>query len=118
MHHVIPRAQGGPDDPSNLITLCDKHHAARHPTLQVSLARRAIEKIGLRLAKLLSPPGELPEDLTHLSTALRALVGQDRFREGQLEVILEILKGKSVPDRKSTRLNSSHTDISRMPSSA
>ena len=25
---------------------------------------------------------------------------------------------KSAPDRKSTRLNSSHTDISRMPSSA
>ena len=26
--------------------------------------------------------------------------------------------GHSFPDRKSTRLNSSHTDISRMPSSA
>jgi len=95
VHHVIPRAQGGPDDPSNLITLCDKHHAARHPTLQVSLARRAIERMGLRLAKLLSRPGELPDDLTRLSAALRAL-GKDRFREGQLEVILEVLKGKSV----------------------
>ena len=29
-----------------------------------------------------------------------------------------ILELKLVPDRKSTRLNSSHTDISRMPSSA
>ena len=27
-------------------------------------------------------------------------------------------KGKRITDRKSTRLNSSHTDISRMPSSA
>ena len=27
-------------------------------------------------------------------------------------------KGKLIIDRKSTRLNSSHTDISRMPSSA
>ena len=27
-------------------------------------------------------------------------------------------KKSSLPDRKSTRLNSSHTDISRMPSSA
>ena len=26
--------------------------------------------------------------------------------------------GRAKPDRKSTRLNSSHTDISRMPSSA
>ena len=95
VHHVIPRAQGGPDHPSNLITLCDKHHAARHPTLQVSLARRAIERMGLRLAKLLSRPGELPDDLTRLSAALRAL-GRDRFREGQLEVILAVLKGKSV----------------------
>jgi len=95
VHHVIPRAQGGPDHPSNLITLCDKHHAARHPTLQVSLARRAIEQMGLRLAKLLSRPGELPDDLTRLSAALRAL-GRDRFREGQLEVILDVLKGKSV----------------------
>ena len=28
------------------------------------------------------------------------------------------VNGKLIPDRKSTRLNSSHTDISRMPSSA
>ena len=28
------------------------------------------------------------------------------------------LEGELVQDRKSTRLNSSHTDISRMPSSA
>jgi len=95
VHHVIPRAQGGPDHPSNLITLCDKHHAARHPTLQVSLARRAIEHMGLRLAKLLSRPGELPDDLARLSAALRAL-GRDRFREGQLEIILDVLKGESV----------------------
>jgi ATP-dependent DNA helicase RecQ len=51
--------------------------------------------MGLRLAKLLSRSGELPDDLTHLSAALRAL-GRDRFREGQLEVILDVLKGKSV----------------------
>ena len=29
-----------------------------------------------------------------------------------------VYKGKITRDRKSTRLNSSHTDISRMPSSA
>ena len=29
-----------------------------------------------------------------------------------------IVKASAIPDRKSTRLNSSHTDISRMPSSA
>ncbi len=26
-HHVVPRAQGGADDPTNLITLCDLCHA-------------------------------------------------------------------------------------------
>lgn len=46
VHHVIPRAQGGPDHPSNLITLCDKHHAARHPTLQVSLPAEPLKVSG------------------------------------------------------------------------
>ena len=32
--------------------------------------------------------------------------------------IAKLLPGNTSPDRKSTRLNSSHTDISRMPSSA
>ena len=31
---------------------------------------------------------------------------------------LEVITSPDAPDRKSTRLNSSHTDISRMPSSA
>ena len=43
-------------------------------------------------------PWELPEDLAHFK----------RVTMGQPVII----------DRKSTRLNSSHTDISRMPSSA
>ena len=33
-------------------------------------------------------------------------------------VFIEQTDGKPAADRKSTRLNSSHTDISRMPSSA
>ena len=33
-------------------------------------------------------------------------------------VLAEIIVGEGKTDRKSTRLNSSHTDISRMPSSA
>lgn len=30
IHHVIRRGQGGSDSPRNLITLCDKCHAAAH----------------------------------------------------------------------------------------
>ena len=36
----------------------------------------------------------------------------------QLDYISKMSKGKRIPDRKSTRLNSSHLWLSRMPSSA
>ena len=36
----------------------------------------------------------------------------------KLKLAIELGKHDSIGDRKSTRLNSSHTDISRMPSSA
>ena len=39
-------------------------------------------------------------------------------KASKIWVELEFAKSKIEPDRKSTRLNSSHTDISRMPSSA
>ncbi len=29
-HHVLPRSQGGPHAPANLITLCSQHHKMRH----------------------------------------------------------------------------------------
>ena len=63
----------------------------------------------LRIAKIIDYT--IPED---------SLAGQT-LREWQTtilkrgEIIDELIKEK---DRKSTRLNSSHTDISRMPSSA
>jgi hypothetical protein len=30
IHHIIPRALGGTNDPSNLLTLCESHHLAHH----------------------------------------------------------------------------------------
>lgn len=30
-HHVVPRAAGGPDDPTNLLTLCRPCHGVMHP---------------------------------------------------------------------------------------
>lgn len=30
-HHIIPRAEGGPDELSNLITVCQPCHAVQHP---------------------------------------------------------------------------------------
>lgn len=95
VHHLIPRSSEGRDDPSNLITLCDGCHAARHPNLQVGLSRRAIERWAIRLAKFLDRHAELPDDLDRLSAALR-LFGKDRLREGQLDAILAALNGESM----------------------
>ena len=41
-----------------------------------------------------------------------------RLTKNKYKSPLHVLEGKHLEDRKSTRLNSSHTDISRMPSSA
>lgn len=30
VHHILPRAYGGSDEATNLITLCPNHHAAMH----------------------------------------------------------------------------------------
>lgn len=95
VHHVVPRSRGGGDDPGNLITLCEGCHAARHPRLQVSLARRAIERWALRLARLLAREGELPAEAESLGPALRAF-GAERFRDGQMEVVLAALRGESL----------------------
>lgn len=95
VHHLVPRKQGGLDDLSNLIALCDQCHAARHPGLQVGLARRMIERWALRLAKTFDHAGELPESLEELSSALRVF-GKTRLRDGQLDVILAALAGKSL----------------------
>jgi ATP-dependent DNA helicase RecQ len=95
VHHLVPRAVGGTDDPSNLITLCDGCHARRHPNLQVSLSRRMIERWAIRLARLLDAERELPDQLPGLGTALR-LVGKSQFREGQLDAVLAALRGESI----------------------
>jgi ATP-dependent DNA helicase RecQ len=86
---------GGSDDPSNLITLCDGCHAAHHPNLQVRLSRRLIERWSHRLVRWLDRNGEIAKAATNLTPALR-LFGLERFREGQLPVVLAALAGRSV----------------------
>ena len=95
VHHLIPRAVGGPDQASNCITLCSAHHAARHPSLQVSLSRRIVERWALRVARWLDFAGELPAETRALSAALH-LFGVSRFKPGQLEVVLAALRGESL----------------------
>src|SRR5688572_21049859 len=95
VHHLVPRAAGGVDAPENLITLCDGCHAARHPNLQGTLARRTIERWGLRLAKWLDRRGELTNLDDSLGATLR-LLGVARFRSPQLEVVLAAVRGESL----------------------
>lgn len=93
VHHLIPRAAGGDDDPANLITLCDGCHAAHHPNLQGTLARRMIERWGLWVARLLDRQQELAGIDESVGAAMR-LLGVARFRAPQLDVILTALRGE------------------------
>lgn len=95
IHHLVPRSAGGLDDPGNLITLCDGCHAARHPNLQAGLARRTIERWGLRLAHWLDRQREIVHVDESLGAGLR-LLGVQRFRHPQMEVVLAALRGESV----------------------
>jgi ATP-dependent DNA helicase RecQ len=95
IHHLLPRSMGGTDELSNLVTLCDGCHAAHHPNLAGGLARRVIEKWAVRLARWLDTDGQVSEGVGNFGPALR-LFGLDRFRQGQLPIVLAALSGKSV----------------------
>jgi ATP-dependent DNA helicase RecQ len=95
VHHLIPRAAGGPDSASNCVTLCDGCHAGRHLNLQVSLARRTIERWALALARFIDRGRELPAETRALNAGLH-LFGVTRFRDGQLDAVLAALRGESL----------------------
>lgn len=95
IHHLLPRSMGGGDELSNLVTLCDGCHAAHHPTLMGGLARRVVERWAIRLARWLDHEGIVGESVGNFGPALR-LFGLDRFREGQLPIVLAALAGKSI----------------------
>lgn len=95
IHHLLPRSMGGTDELANLITLCDGCHASHHPTLAGGLARRLIERWAIRLAKWLDREGLISESTGNLGPVLR-LFGLERFRPGQLPIILAALAGKSM----------------------
>lgn len=95
VHHLVPRAAEGTDDPSNLITLCDGCHAARHPKLAGRLARRVMEKWAVKIALWLDRHGAISNASRNFGAALRVF-GLQRFRDGQLPVIEAALCGQSV----------------------
>lgn len=95
IHHLLPRSMGGTDELSNLVTLCDGCHAAHHQKLAGGLGTRIIEKWAVRLARWLDTDGQVSEGIGNFGPALR-LLGLDRFRQGQLPIVLAALSGKSV----------------------
>ncbi|MDJ0391636.1 RecQ family ATP-dependent DNA helicase [Roseomonas sp. E05] len=95
VHHVLPRAAGGPDEPANLISLCQMCHAAVHPHLGVRLARRLLQKAAVRLATWFDREGRLARQTRHLGPALK-LFGLEAFRPAQIDVVEAALLGRSL----------------------
>ena len=95
IHHLLPRSMGGTDELANLITLCDGCHARHHPNLSGGLARRAMEKWAVRLARWLDGTGAVAGNAESLGPALR-LFGLERFRHGQAAIVMAALSGKSI----------------------
>ncbi|MBB6411857.1 RecQ family ATP-dependent DNA helicase [Mesorhizobium sangaii] len=95
VHHLLPRSMGGSDELSNLVTLCDGCHASHHPNLAGGLARRALERWAVAIARWLDREGAISEASGNFGPALR-LFGLQRFRSGQLPIVLAALAGNSV----------------------
>ncbi|MER8764745.1 HNH endonuclease [Mesorhizobium sp. M0012] len=95
VHHLLPRSMGGSDELSNLVTLCDGCHASHHPNLAGGLARRALERWAIAIARWLDREGTISEASGNFGPALH-LFGLQRFRSGQLPIVLAALSGKSV----------------------
>lgn len=95
IHHLLPRSMGGTDELANLITLCDGCHARHHPNLSGGLARRAMEKWAVRLARWLDRTGAVGDGAESLGPALR-LFGLERFRHGQAAIVMAAITGKSI----------------------
>ena len=73
--------------------------------------RDALVGLKASLAKLINPFGVETDSFS-------IFVSAPAEKNGDKKIRAEAKKTGEDPDRKSTRLNSSHTDISRMPSSA
>lgn len=95
VHHKLPKAIGGSNEPENLISLCSSCHSLKHMNLQASLGRRLIERLAFRIAKIFDPETLSGIRGDQLGIALRYLKVK-RLREGQLQPILAALAGKSV----------------------
>ena len=98
----FPRSMGGTDEMSNLVTLCDGCHASHHPNLAGGLARRALERWAVRLARWLDRSGALVEASGNFGPALR-LFGvaalQERPAFDRVGSVVRQIGARGQPDR-------------------
>jgi hypothetical protein len=91
LHHLIPRAEGGPNVDENIITLCGVHHRAAHAG---ELLIEGSPASGLRFFRADSSPFGAPFDPraldanTKVFSALRNL----GFREAEARGVLDELR--------------------------
>lgn len=94
IHHLVPRSKGGKDEPSNLVTLCEKCHSAIHIERQVSLGKRFLEYCRDLLLKFKRE--FLGKDVYDIDYVLRNCFGWASFRHSQREIINTILSKRDV----------------------
>lgn len=95
VHHIHPKYFGGSHNLSNLITLCDRCHSARHIQLQVSLARRVVQRTALAFRRFIAAISAQPQPLNY-RPLLQVLASTSEFRDGQQEAIEAALAGNDV----------------------
>ena len=103
-----------------VVNTCGFVDAAKKDSIDTVLSHAEL-KGGVRGPKAVVAVGCLAErygqELANELPEADAVLGFDSYQDIAAR-LQRILQGEKLPDRKSTRLNSSHTDISRMPSSA
>ena len=87
----------------------------RHSPSGTTIGMQKIKQRRLTVNKLDSHPDLFVGDCVPFYFCPRSIMLYLLHKANDPELIY---RGGQAPDRKSTRLNSSHTDISRMPSSA
>jgi len=96
VHHVLPRMYGGTDDASNLVTLCEAHHSARHSELQTIWKREGTFHLYYRhFVNIIRNLLGLHEKIYYLPL-LKYLTGSNRFRGEQEKIINNILSRKNT----------------------
>lgn len=93
IHHLIPRSKGGSDEPSNLVTLCEKCHSGIHIERQVSLGKRFLSFVKSLILNLQRRFSGQKYDIDYV---LYQWFGWSDFRHQQREIINTILSKKDT----------------------